>query len=289
MMIVLTRSNRKRKIRCCGGLPCRNCTRSHRECDYSPVPEEVNRATRERKAIAKASKSSPSPAPSSYSQFFGETPVYNVPYVSGPPARPSHLGHRRSVSVPNFDFAHWVVPPAPAFQSPAMLESSQWMYNGWSYAPAMPVQEQVQQTHNFPSVLEQPPTQENYLPSHYAPATPTDSRSSSTDSDGQLNTSWSMPNVASSYLRPPMPLTPLSTKSHHRAVSHHSPITPANLYHNYQPVFSPSPLTQSISPTLAPEMSMSHKDLVGLGIGGNDDVYPTPTFLPEEYFASPQF
>ncbi|CAD6588764.1 MAG: hypothetical protein TREMPRED_005151 [Tremellales sp. Tagirdzhanova-0007] len=241
--------------------------------------------------MAKASKTSPSPAPSAYSQFFGETPVYNVPYISGPPTRPSHLNHRRSVSVPNFDFSHWVVPPAPpSFQTPAVLESSQWMLQRWTYAPPVPTQAQpISTPHHFPSVLEQPSAQEILLPPHYAPATPTDSRSSSTDSDPQLHTSWSMPNVASSYLRPPMPLTPLSTKSHHRAASTHTPMTPANIHHTYQYAFQPSPLTQSVSPTLAPEMSMPHKDLVGLGIGGNDDIYPTPTFLPEEYFASPHF
>jgi len=283
-----------RKIRCRGGSPCHNCARSHRECDYTPVPEEVNRATREKKAIAKASKTNPSPAPS-YSPFFGDTPVFDVPYVAGSQLRPGHFTHRRSVSVPNFEVAHWVPPPAPALQSPAMFESSQWMYSGWSSAPAIPIPEEVNPTRAFPSVLEETPTHDAYLHSQCGSATPSDTRSSSTESDPPYGASWSTPNIGSSYLRPPLPLTPISTRTHYRHPSspHSSLITPSTAYHSPYPtapfqqphMYSASPLAHSTSPTLAPEMS---KDLVGLGIGTSDEnMYHTPTYLPEEQFASP--
>lgn len=263
-----------RKIRCCGGAPCRNCARSNRECDYTPVPEEVNRATREKKAVAKASKTTPSPVPS-FSPFFGETPVFDVPHTST--RLPAHMSHRRSVSVPNFEMSHWIPPPAPSLQSPAMFESAQWMYNGWSSAPAIPIPEEHTPTRTFPSVLEQTPTHDAYL-SQWGPATPTDSRSSSTESDPPFHPSWSAPNITSSYLRPPMPLTPLQLQPN-------APYPTPPLFLNH--AYSPSPLAHSTSPTLAPDIS--HKDLVGLGIGPNEEAYRSPTFIPEEYFASPRF
>ena len=284
-----------RKIRCCGGAPCRNCARSKRECDYAPVPEEVNRATREKKAIAKASKTDPSPAPS-YSPFFGETPVYDVPYASSP-VRPHLLSHRRSVSVPNFEASHRNPPPTPTLHSPAMFESAHWMYSPWSSAPAITLPEEWTATRAYPSaypsVFEQVPSQEVYL-AQCGPATPSDSRSSSTERDPHppFGTSWSAPNV-SNYFRPPMPLTPLSTQTYdHKS----SPlITPYRTLYPSPPLFlqphrcSPSPLAHSNSPTLAPEMSLPSKDLVGLGIGTNEDVYHTASFLPDEYITSPHF
>nr|ODN90858.1 hypothetical protein L204_05697 [Cryptococcus depauperatus CBS 7855] len=47
---------RHRKIRCYGGSPCTHCERSKRKCEYAPVPKEVSRVTREKKAFAKAAK-----------------------------------------------------------------------------------------------------------------------------------------------------------------------------------------------------------------------------------------
>ncbi|WVQ75845.1 hypothetical protein IAR50_005478 [Cryptococcus sp. DSM 104548] len=92
---------RHRKIRCCGGDPCRNCQRSKRECGYAPVPEEVNRATREKKAFAKANKIASQFIPPvtttvpyyphhqvSYDNVYG-SPLHSAPY------------HRRSSSLPS--------------------------------------------------------------------------------------------------------------------------------------------------------------------------------------------
>lgn len=234
-----------RKIRCCGGSPCRNCSRSHRECEYAPVPEEINRQTRERKAIAKATKTTHFASPvAPYSPYFAETPTYNVPYVA--PQRPVHLAHRRSVSVPVFDNTPWVAPPTPQLHSPATFESSQWQYNGWCSGPPIPQAP-------FPSVFTHP--QPSYM-DHQHPSTPPESRSHSTDVDPQ----WSTPSL---HLRVPA-LTPSRAP--------HSPISP--LYYSphptpplYQSNMFPSPLGQQTnSPTLAPEMA-PQKDLVGLGIG----------------------
>ncbi len=224
--------------------------------------------------------------------------------------RSGHMSHRRSVSVPNFEMSHWVPPPAPALQSPAMFESQQWMYTAWSSAPAIPIPETevTTPTRAFPSVLEHTPTHEGYLmQSHYTSTTPSDSRSSSTESDPPIATSWSGPSVHANHLRPPIPLTPITTQTYQRTPSFHPPshqtppITPASAYHTPYPtpplfhasqasnVYLSSPLAHSTSPTLAPEMSLPNKDLVGLGIGTHDVVYHTPTFLSEEYFASPHF
>ncbi|ODO08567.1 hypothetical protein L198_00297 [Cryptococcus wingfieldii CBS 7118] len=95
---------RHRKIRCCGGDPCRNCQRSKRECGYAPVPEEVNRATREKKAFAKANKIA--------SQFLPPattTSPYYAPHASydhsvyGSPLHSAPYSHRRSSSLPSAD------------------------------------------------------------------------------------------------------------------------------------------------------------------------------------------
>ncbi|WVW78179.1 hypothetical protein I302_100130 [Kwoniella bestiolae CBS 10118] len=252
---------RHRKIRCCGGAPCRNCTRAKRECEYAPVPEEVNRATREKKAIAKAAKAITNISPiTTSSPYFADQPVFNVPYVSGPgPIRPSHLGHRRTVSMPTGGVAPWVTPPAaPALASPPMFESPQWMYSGWtSGGVSAPLHTHHEHTpvSSFPSVLEQTPTHEAYLngqmPTEVIAAnpTPTDtSRSSSAEHDYPPNmmpptlpTSWSTPSLPTqTYLRPAMPITPASHKPIHEHGT--SPITPATT--GYQTPFPTPPLFQ---------------------------------------------
>ncbi|WVR04834.1 hypothetical protein IAU60_001846 [Kwoniella sp. DSM 27419] len=304
---------RHRKIRCCGGSPCRNCTRAKRECEYAPVPEEVNRATREKKAIAKATKSTHYASPvTTSSPYFIDQPVYNVSYVSGPgPIRPAHLGHRRTVSMPSNAVAPWAVPPpAPALASPAMFESPQWMYSNWNGQPAPSSQPSVRA---FPSVLEQTPVHQAYLQSQSTPEAT--SRSSSADSEmagAPLPTYWSTSSVPTqTYLRPAQPVTPQSGIKYPMS----SPITPG--YHtpyptppmfqvpfasqqhpqgmHQQPYYSTSPLAQSTSnsPTLAPEMPLPpQKDhLVGLGFSMPDptEYYqtPTPTLSNDEYFAAP--
>lgn len=235
--------------------------RSQKECEYAPVPEEVNRATREKKAIAKAVKHlTPT---THYSPYFVDTPVFEVPYAP----RPMHVGHRRSVSTPNFDIPAWNPPPAPSMASPAMFEQPQ----GW-YEPAP-----------FPSVLEQPQPQQH-------------------QPQQQLPTSYSTPNLPQTYLRPPpIPLTPIHTDT-----SSISPATPNSLYytpsfptptmhtapHFYQtPSQANSPYmphsSHNSSPTLAPELTPSKDTLVGLGIGiPGHEIYHTPTFGSEEFFVS---
>ncbi|WRT64535.1 uncharacterized protein IL334_001467 [Kwoniella shivajii] len=247
---------RHRKIRCCGGSPCRNCTRAKRDCEYAPVPEEVNRATREKKAVAKANKGSSYTSPiTTSSPYFSDQPVYNVPFMSGPgPIRPPHLGHRRSVSMPNNGVAPWVTPPsAPALSSPPMFESPQWMYNSWNHGQ-QPLQthfESSTPTSSFPSVLEHTPMHQAYLegqmqvglPDHPTSDSP---RSLSLESDyppqymvqSGLPTSYSSPHLPTdTYMRPPHPVTPNLMKPNHHTAS--SPVTPA-----YQTPFPTPPLFQ---------------------------------------------
>ncbi|OCF71090.1 hypothetical protein I204_08326 [Kwoniella mangroviensis CBS 8886] len=272
---------RHRKIRCCGGSPCRNCTRAKRECEYAPVPEEVNRATREKKAIAKATKAIQNISPiTTSSPYFPDQPVFNVPYVSGPgPIRPSHLGHRRTVSMPSSGVAPWVTPPsAPALASPPMFESPHWMYNGWTAgaghvrghvsAPAQfPLQTHHEHAHThtpvstFPSVLEQTPMHDAYLNgqmqnevmvSNPNPTPADTSRSSSTEHDyppyppnmippPTLPTSWSTPHLPTqTYLRPAIPIPVTPVVTKGTGTS---PITPATTT-GYQTPFPTPPLFQ---------------------------------------------
>ena len=183
---------RHRKIRCCGGAPCRNCARSQRECEYSPVPEIVNRASREKKAMARAVRfglATPPPGSfpyytpsSSYSPYPSEASVFDGPYSSVPAptghfqtppphsitmpaahARPNAaMSHRRSVSVPNLEAHSWIeaTPAAPQLDSPAQFESPQWMYGTWSPAAAAAAAAaqptSTNQQSSYPSVLDQP-------------------------------------------------------------------------------------------------------------------------------------
>ncbi|OCF44806.1 hypothetical protein I317_01295 [Kwoniella heveanensis CBS 569] len=259
---------RHRKIRCCGGAPCRNCTRAKRECEYAPVPEEVNRATREKKAIAKAAKATHFVSPvTTSSPYFPDQPVYNVSYVAGPgPIRPAHLGHRRTVSMPTSGVAPWVPPPpAPALASPPMFESPQWMYSGWNGAGPVPaaapvpapqavptnMMHQPPPPRTFPSVLEETPMHHAYLNNqaemlYQTPGTPAETtRSSSAETDMSqqpapyLPTSWSTPSLPTqTYLRPAAPITPYVNKPTNAYVSS-SPITPA-----YHTPFPTPPLFQ---------------------------------------------
>ncbi|ORX35919.1 hypothetical protein BD324DRAFT_511567 [Kockovaella imperatae] len=312
---------RHRKIRCCGGSPCRNCARSQRECEYAPVPEEVNRATREKKAMAKAAKShsvsgsitpasgcSPAASSAPYyypnpSPYFTDTPVFEGPYMAGPHptsspmnSRPSDFAHRRSFSVPNFELQSWAegTPSAPQLHSPAMFESPQWMqHGGWS-----PSTHLSPASSPYPSVLERPMR-------HLAIHTGTNTSANST------------PGSTSSYIpgkveeMPPLPAAWSASQS----MSHSTPVspvyytpqpTPGGPYHTNtqgqspyfaQPAYSRHHsaavinLNADSSPTLAPEMdsSSSGKELVGLGLGvpaARYDPYGPAHTLSEEYFAA---
>jgi hypothetical protein len=126
----------------------------------------------------------PVPSPlATYSPYFMDAPTFDLPYVpeapvSTPlvpaaPARRPHAGHRRTSSAPSYESTSWTVPPpAPLLNSPAQLESSAWMYNGWSAALPVPSIEleatataplPFTPTRAFPSVLEQTPLHAAYL------------------------------------------------------------------------------------------------------------------------------
>ena len=239
--------------------------------------------------MAKAARTSHYPTLlQGYSPYFADTPVFDVPYVAGLPMRPTLSSHRRSVSVPNFEATPWSSPSTAVLtmSSPAVFESTQWMYHGWSSGHLAPSASNVQHLSPYPSVLEQIPDHHTYLT--HQPATPPESRSSSSEAD--MPSSWSTPNL---HLRVPQanghvghahnmsPQTPISPVYY---TSHHTP----TLYHQPAPFYSPAPLVHeqfATSPTLAPEMSLpSSKDLVGLGIGmHNGEALST---FPDQYFDS---
>ena len=252
------------------------------------MPEEINRATREKKAIAKAAKTPsgplwPYPPPSPY---FSDVPMFEGPYISGPMSspmagRPSNFAHRRSVSVPNLEVTTWLdAPSAPQLQSPAMFESPQWMYNGgWSPAQAM---YSTPQTSPYPSVLE------NHMsvtgdstPSSHTPFTPL-----KVDDMPPLPAAWSTPNL---HQHPSLPQMTTSSP----VSPYYTPYPTPYRHGAPQPIYK-SPvvnLNADISPTLAPEMSdsMSGKELVGLGLGvptPNVDVFGPTTMLSDDYFAA---
>ena len=94
-----------RKIRCCGGEPCKNCEKSSKPCEYEPVPDEVNKATRQKKAMSRAARV-PSQTPSHQHiapppPYYGApAPMYDNSYLAVPTV--TRLGHRRTSSAPDF-------------------------------------------------------------------------------------------------------------------------------------------------------------------------------------------
>lgn len=177
---------------------------------------------------------------STYSPYFLDVPTFDAPYVApqvamapAVPHRPVHLGHRRTSSAPTYDSAAWIQQPpsAPLLNSPAKLESSAWMYNGWSAALPVPTIEtsapapSYASPHRaFPSVLEQTPAHSAYLATQSTspytqptaqvdysvpavptmPITPPDSRSGSIEADyTQSSTSSTYLSTPTTYLRPP--------------------------------------------------------------------------------------
>lgn len=135
----------RRKIRCCGGSPCRNCQRSKRECDYAPVPEEVNRITREKKALGKASKIANellSPATTS-SPYYVSRPTYH-----GPPVRPAPYVRKRSSSMPD---------EAMPWGAPIAYDPPQWIYSQPNFYFAPPQYPSLASTFPpYPLSAEQP-------------------------------------------------------------------------------------------------------------------------------------
>ncbi|KIR60498.1 hypothetical protein I314_03794 [Cryptococcus bacillisporus CA1873] len=123
---------RRRKIRCCGGSPCRNCQRSKRECDYAPVPEEDNRTTREKKAFAKASKIANQllPPATTSSPYHVSRPTYHEP-VYGPSVRSAPYVLKRASSMPG---------EAMPMGVPLAYDPPQWIYSQPNYHFAPPNQ-----------------------------------------------------------------------------------------------------------------------------------------------------
>jgi hypothetical protein len=262
----LYNADEDRKIRCCGGAPCRNCTRASRECEYTPVPEEVNRATREKKANARATKAA------SMSSFAGYSPMAYTPYMQAPtfdmqyaspspsPVRP--MPHRRTLSNPSPSL--YVTPPAPMLNSPAMLESSTWMYNSYTpnpytpniYTPSKP----------YPSVFT---PALDYSHSPVTPAYPT------MQSEVPLaGLGISTPALTTSnYAAPPLMYTPASSSS---SLSETPPHTPAT--------YAPPPyFSETLAPPLQLKPQMQPAPLVGLGIGMPSEPYG---YVPGSYFSA---
>ncbi|GMK56905.1 hypothetical protein CspeluHIS016_0307450 [Cutaneotrichosporon spelunceum] len=269
---------RHRKIKCCGSSPCANCTRARRTCDYSPVPEEVNRATREKKAAAKAAKQY---AQARATPYFVDQSVYSMPYLAGPgPIRGTHVPPRRSYSTPVTFSPYSPIPQGTHMSSPAHFESP------WFSAPPVPVISVSPMVPVMPVAPDHTPMMEGgedpnvYATYAAAPVSPTESSAST------------------SY---PMPVTPvrkpiLHTPPHTPSQAYFQP-TPNLLTYTPQPFpFSPSPLAQSAfstSPTLCPGLPVPpHKShapqptLVGLGIGlaGNEENAYVPP--PNEYLSA---
>jgi hypothetical protein len=132
----------------------------------------------------------------------------------------------------------------------------------------------------FPSVLEQTPLHTAYLQGQidmaagYAssPLLPVE----------HPTASWSTPSLQT-YLRPPIQLSAASSPVTPMSSTFFSPFPSPSVFQG-----PPAPVTPALvnsSPTLAPEMAAPK--MVGLGIGM--DLYQTPTFVSEEYFASPRF
>ncbi|WOO84737.1 putative transcriptional regulatory protein STB4 [Vanrija pseudolonga] len=257
---------RHRKIKCCGSTPCANCTRARRTCDYSPVPEEVNRATREKKAAAKAAKSAFAHRPTPY--FVDHQSVYGMPYLAGPgPIRGTHVPPRRAYTTPTMTMSPYspLPPQAPAMSSPAHFESP------WFNGPPVPVISVSPMVPVMPHSAEPLPVPE-FEDHHHAYAQYTTAPVSPTESSASSTTQYPMPMT-------PVRKTILQTPPHTPSAAYFQAATPNMLSYTPQPFpFSPSPLAQSTfqsSPTLCPGLPVQQKlpppqpqqPLVGLGIG----------------------
>jgi hypothetical protein len=255
------------KIRCCGGAPCKNCEKASKACDYEPVPDEVNKATREKKAASKAARQTHvQSTPSVYSTpYYAPMPHYDPSFLSvpAPPTRPMHLGHRRSSSAPNFSDWSTTTPAMPVV-SPPVYDTG--MQQGWYTTET-----------SYPSVLapmaEYQPVAEPY----------------------QMPSAWSVPDMQN-YMAPQhdlsgqMPATPLNPQPRSNTTSSatlssaatlSSPATPAYYAPSiFQTPYAPSPAhghgsgSTVTSPTLAPEYKLPKDGLVGLGISQSQQNTP---------------
>ena len=236
--------------------------RSNRECDYKPVPEEVNRATREKKATAKAGKTTPYPITpmTTYSPYFAETPVFEAPYFAQSQPLPLRPVHRRSVSTPNFDIFNLTAgTPLP---SPGLPDANQWMYGAPALSSPLIPSPMISPQRPFPSVLQHTPVHDAYLAAHSGMGTP----------EPSLSTSWSTPNLHQSTRGTPMSAQFDDGWAYQASMGY----TPSPMINTH--IATPSPLSHLVggmsslntSPTLAPEIQKDQ--LVGLGIGMQNTV-----------------
>lgn len=249
----------------------------------------MNRATREKKAAAKAAKAAY--AASRSVPYYVDQSVYSMPYLAGPgPIRGTHVPPRRAFSTPGIGAS--ALPPyspvpgsAPPMSSPATFDAP------WFHTPPVPVISVSPMIPVMPSMSHPEFTATPTLPAEYvedgsayasaytttAPVSPTESSAS---------TSYPMPvtPVRKPILQTP-PLTPQTTCFQS---------TPNLLSYNPQPFpFSPSPLAQSTfstSPTLCPGLPVHHKQqqpqaLVGLGIGLATDEPVYSSAISNEYLS----
>lgn len=266
-----------RKIRCCGGGICGNCAKQNRPCIYNPVPEAVNKATREKKAASKASKHSMTPS-TGYTPYSLAAPpsiplgpAFGTPYglPSAPPqppmTRPLDPNQRMVSSIPHQHMQWLQGPPDGDYDSPRMFDSR----NGgsWVYTPPQP--------QNTPGQAQCPPVQ---FP------VPTEGRTTDQPhtEPHPVQQVWATPTMASNGFQSGAQMyTPLTntqtSNSTSNSTSKSSPATPFYSQGYPTPGYSPIPLqpvhhsnNSKYSPTLAPEYSMiqqqSKDSLIGLGI-----------------------
>jgi hypothetical protein len=283
------------KIKCCGSEVCANCQRARRPCDYSPVPEEVNRATREKKAAAKAAKAAY--AAQRATPYYVDQSIYSIPYLAGPgPIRGTHVPPRRAFSTPGMGSGPFgpyspMTASAPPMSSPAGFEAP------WFHAPPVPVISVSPMVPMVPTM----PHSAGYTATPTLPTTATPTLPAEYIEDGNYTsytaTAPVSPTESSASTSYPMPVTPVRKPLLHTPP--HTPQTvcfqaPPNLVaYTPQPFpFSPSPLAQSnfsTSPTLCPglpvEQKQPQKPLVGLGIGLASEEHMYTSAISNEYLS----
>jgi hypothetical protein len=177
-----------RKVRCGGGAPCKSCQRASRTCDYEPVPDEVNKATREKKAAYRSARQTHSYfTPSVHStSYYVPFPPYDSSYVclTTSQLRPMELGQRRSSPAPNFNDCSTVA-PIRSVALPSTEDTG--MQQGWFTTDTA-----------YPCVLEPMPEYQGVVDPH------------------QVNTAWCVHGMQQ-YMAPPvqfhMPATPLNSQA----------------------------------------------------------------------------
>ena len=131
-----------RKIKCGGGALCSNCNKAGKPCVYVAVPDDVNKATREKKAASKAARAQHAPAPS-YAPYPTAT-AYPTSYdhltvapTPGPGPTRNKIDHRRTNSAPIFGHngqqQQGFMPPNTY---DAVPQGQDWQYHMNQYTPS---------------------------------------------------------------------------------------------------------------------------------------------------------